>query len=98
KIKYSGTRIRNSARNNAGTRSPLDISSCLFVRNAGIKVIENDKVNIEKQPIDDCFFYSCIFIFCYFHLYSLTCRLKFFYITGRGNHRMNVYFPVSEQP
>ncbi|MCG2973791.1 hypothetical protein KZ307_24490, partial [Escherichia coli] len=63
KIKYSGTRIRNSARNNAGTRSPLDISSCLFVRNAGIKVIENDKVNIEKQPTDDCFFIVAFLFF-----------------------------------
>ncbi|MDO2296105.1 hypothetical protein Q2462_26950, partial [Escherichia coli] len=55
KIKCSETRIRNSARNNAGTRSPLDISSCLFVMNAEIRVIANNKVNIEKQLVDDCF-------------------------------------------
>lgn len=42
---------------------PLDISSCLFVRNAGIKVIENDKVNIEKQPADDCFFIVAFLFF-----------------------------------
>lgn len=41
----------------------LDISSCLFVRNAGIKVIENDKVNIEKQPTDDCFFIVAFLFF-----------------------------------
>lgn len=41
----------------------LDISSCLFVRNAGIKVIENDKVNIEKQPPDDCFFIVAFLFF-----------------------------------
>jgi hypothetical protein len=27
----------------------------LFVRNAGIRVIANNKVNIEKQLVDDCF-------------------------------------------
>ncbi|MBW6100850.1 hypothetical protein HTY54_05210 [Escherichia coli] len=28
--------------------APLDISSCLFVMNAEIRVIANNKVNIEK--------------------------------------------------
>ena len=32
-----------------------DISSCLFVMNAEIRVIANNKVNIEKQLVDDCF-------------------------------------------
>ncbi|HGU0793166.1 TPA: hypothetical protein ACM6X6_004675, partial [Escherichia coli] len=56
------------ARNNAGTRNHLDISSCLFVRDAGIRVIANNKVNIEKQPVDDCF-YSCIFLFLFIFPY-----------------------------
>ncbi|KEJ18760.1 hypothetical protein AB50_0377 [Escherichia coli 6-175-07_S1_C2] len=43
-------------------------------------------------------FYSCIFNFCCFYLYSLACLFKFFYITGRGDHSMNVSSPVSEQP
>ncbi|EFC1279187.1 hypothetical protein CUV91_005058, partial [Escherichia coli] len=68
KIKYSGTRIRNSARNNAGTRSPLDIISCLFVRNAGIKVIENDKVNIKKQPLMTVFYVAFFVISIYIPL------------------------------
>ncbi|MCQ8801345.1 hypothetical protein NQU34_24815, partial [Escherichia coli] len=59
---------------------------------------ENDKVNIEKQPTDDCFFIVAFLFFVISIYIPLLVVLKFFYITGRGNHRMNVYFPVSEQP
>lgn len=39
-------KIRNSIANNAGTK-PLDISS--FVMNAEIRIIANNKVNIENS-------------------------------------------------